>query len=128
MKTNATKTSRKSFAETERLRATEKIRMRQYFMFKGSDYECCRTELTDAILAPINHVTRCVYDLVDDNFLEVRGKKISPTSGRTVEAIGMVEKGLPSKSRQNDTGFKHISEIIPICLQHLNDRMEAVKP
>lgn len=119
MKTNTTITSRKSYAETTELRQSEKIRMRQYFMFKGSDYECCRTELIDAILAPINHVTRCVYDLIEDGFLKVRGKKISPTSGRIVEAIGMKEKGLPSKSRRSNTGFRHISEIIPECLNHL---------
>lgn len=119
MKTNVTTTSRKSYAETSELRQTEKVRMRQFFLFRGSDFECCRAELIDAILAPINHVTRCVYDLVDDNFLEVRGKKISPTSGRLVETIGMVEKDLPSQSRQNKTGFRHIGEIIPECLNHL---------
>lgn len=116
MKTNATKTSRKSFAETEHLRETEKIRMRQYFIFRGFDFECCRTELLEPMQFQINHCTRCVYDLIGDGFLDVRGKKISPTSGRLVETIGLKEKGLPSQSRQNDTGFKHISEIIPICL------------
>lgn len=126
MTTNVTTTSRKSYAETFELRQTEKIRMRHFFLFHGSDFECCRSELTEPMQFPINHCTRCVYDLIEDGFLEVRGKKISPTSGRLVETVGMVEKGLPSQSHNN--GFKHISEIIPKCLQHLKDRGEAVKP
>lgn len=128
MKTNVTVTSRKSYAETSELRQTEKIRMRQYFLFCGSAFECCRSELLESMLFPINHCVRCVYDLIEDGFLEVRGKKISPTSGRLVETIGMVEKGLPSKSRHSDTGFRHVSEIIPECLNQLKGRTEAVEP
>lgn len=126
MRTNATRTSRKSYAETSGLRQSEKIRMRQFFLFKGSNYECCRTELLEPMQFQINHCTRCVYDLIEDGFLDVRGKKISPTSGRLVETIGMKEKGLPSKSRRSNTGFRHISEIISECLKNLKDRTEAV--
>lgn len=99
MKINATTTSRKSYAETSGLRQSEKIRMRQFFLFKGSSFECCRTELLEPMQFTINHCTRCVYDLIGNGFLEVRGKKISPTSGRLVETIGLKGKGLPSQSR-----------------------------
>lgn len=119
MKTNVATTSKKSYAETTELRQTEKIRMRQYFLFRGSAFEYCRTELLEPMQFPINHCTRCVYDLIEDGFLEVRGKKISPTSGRLVETVGMVEKDLPSQSSQNKTGFQYISEIIPECLNSL---------
>lgn len=119
MRTNVTVTSRKSYAETTELRESEKIRMRQYFMFRGSDFECCRIELLEPMQFAINHCTRCVYDLIGDGFLEVRGKKISPTSGRLVETIGMKEKGLSSQSRHNDTGFRHISGIVSECLNRL---------
>lgn len=125
MKTNVTTTSRKSYAETSELRQTEKIRMRQFFLFHGSDFECCRSELIEPMQFPINHCTRCVYDLIEDGFLEVRGKKISPTSGKLVETIGLSEKGLlPQRSIKHD-GFKHISEIIPECLDRLKNRMEG---
>ncbi|MEG2341421.1 MAG: hypothetical protein RSB69_11820 [Odoribacter sp.] len=124
MKTNATVTSRKAYSETEHLRETEKIRMRQYFTFRGSDFSCCRTELLDPMQFPINHCTRCVYDLIEDGFLEVKGKKISQTSGKLVESIGLKERGLQSKSYVDGTGFRHIGDIINECMIDVNERQK----
>ncbi|MEG2341441.1 MAG: hypothetical protein RSB69_11920 [Odoribacter sp.] len=127
MKTKVTVTSRKAYSETEKLRETEKQRMRQYFIFRGSDFSCCRTELLDPMQFTINHCTRCVYDLIADGFLEVKGKKISPTSGKLVESIGLKESGLESKSYVGGTGFRHISEIINECMIAVNERQKKEK-
>jgi hypothetical protein len=81
-----------AYARIGYVRQTERIHARAFFT-AHPDYSYCRAELVDLLTLPINHVTRVVRELLDENFIEVSGRRINPRSGVSVEVVRLKQKG-----------------------------------
>lgn len=47
----------------------------------------CRLDIVKAINKPISNVCRIIYNLIDDGFIEVSYKGVSPHTGANVEFL-----------------------------------------
>jgi hypothetical protein len=68
------------------VRQTEMILARAFFRAHPNT-AFSRPDLVDALGKPLSHVCRIVFNLIEENTVEVVGRATNPQSGRTVEVV-----------------------------------------
>ncbi len=75
-----------AFYSTGDVRRTETVIAREFFAAHPTEV-FSRADIAERLNLPINHVTRLVYDLLDERFVEPAGRVLNPKSGKSVEAV-----------------------------------------
>ncbi len=83
-KHSATKSA--SYASTGDVRRTETVIAREFFAAHPTEL-FSRADIAERLNLPINHITRLIYDLLDERFVEPAGRILNPKSGKSVEAV-----------------------------------------
>ena len=83
-KHSATKSA--SFASLDETKETEMVRARAHFRANPTE-ALSRLQLVEVLGLPLNHITRIVFDLLDEGTIEVCGRAVNPASSRTVEVV-----------------------------------------
>lgn len=86
-------TKNASFAALDNLRQTEMQQARALFL-SNPDASYTRAGLVDVLDKPLSHVCRIVFDLIEEGIIEVCGRAVNPTSGRTVEVVKLKPRSM----------------------------------
>ncbi len=89
-------TQRDAYSAIAELRATELRKARKFF-WDHPDESYSRADLCELLNLPINHVTRVVYDLMNNGDIEYVGKRINPRSGINVQVLRLTRKEVPNE-------------------------------